>query len=115
MVDYYLMHDHIVFRVSDSLTFSNIDEFISRFQKAVNEKGIFRTVIDASRIQVFDSTALAALVHQHQQLSEHEGYIYLIHANKVLIDTLAATNLMHVLKSFPTIDELLDAVPTKKT
>jgi len=111
MVDYYLMHDHIVFRVSDSLTFSNIDEFISRFQKAVNEKHIYRTVIDASRIQVFDSTAIAALVHQHQQLSEHNGYIYLINANKVLIDTLTATNLTHVLKPFASIDELLDSIP----
>jgi anti-anti-sigma factor len=104
------MHDHIVFRVSDSLTFSNIDDFISRFQKAVGEKGIFRTVIDASRIQVFDSTALAALVHQHQKLSENNGYIYLIHANKVLLDTLSATNLQHVLKPFESIDALLNAI-----
>ena len=111
MVDYYLMHDHIVFRVSDSLTFSNIDDFISRFQKAVNEKGIFRTVIDASRIHVFDSTALAALVHQHKQLADHNGYLYLINANKVLIDTLCATNLTQVLKPFDSIDELLDSIP----
>lgn len=112
MVDYYLMHDHIVFRVSDSLTFSNIDDFISRFQKAVNEKGIYRTVIDASRIHVFDSTALAALVHQHKQLAERHGYICLVNANRVLIETLCATNLQTVIKPFDSIDELLDSIPT---
>ena len=110
MVDFYLMHDHIVFRVSDSLTFSNIDDFISRFQKAVSEKGIYRTVIDASRIQVFDSTALSALVGQHKRLAESNGYLYLIHANKILIDTLTATNLQDVLKPFESIDELLDSM-----
>lgn len=108
MVDYYLMHDHIVFRVSDSLTFSNIDDFMERFKKAVGEKGIYRTVIDASRVHVFDSTALAALVHQHKELSEQNGYICLIHANKVLIDTLMATKLNSVIKPFGSIDELLD-------
>jgi anti-anti-sigma factor len=110
MVDYYLMHDHIVFRVSDSLTFSNIDDFITRFQKAVREKGIYRTVIDASRIQVFDSTALSALVSQHRKLAESNGYLYLINANKILLDTLTATHLQGVLRPYASIDELLNSI-----
>ena len=59
---------------------------------------------------MFDSTALAALVHQHQRLSENNGYLYLINANKVLLDTLSATNLQNVLRPFDSIDELLNAI-----
>jgi anti-sigma B factor antagonist len=101
--------DVVIVDVGKSLDFRNASAFKTKCQQHV-EQGTRHVVIDFTRANILDSTALGALFSIYRQISPRDGQMVLVGARGTVAHVIELTKLDRVFEQYATVEEALAAL-----